>query len=446
VDERRPAAAGRDDAGRMMRGTLNLFQATMLRWRDTHPYMAVHAAPIDGRIDVARMEAAIGRELTHRGLANLTLDIASRRYDYAGGDVRVTLPVLDGGSEPYRVLTDEMERQLNRPFARAGRIDPFRFFAVAGGPSFHVALAYDHFIAGGDSVAQLMQGICDRYAGRADDARAVPALYPATYRHWLLRRPGGFLRSLPSMLRLALSGRHYHRPRYPHGPDPTNALTHFRLDADEFAQVMRVVRAWRVTLNDLVLAVTLLSLAPLTGKRRTARRRVGLAAASIVNIRRDLGVPSREVFGQFLSSFHVAHLVPDGVALPDLTRDIHAQTTRIKRLRLYLQTLSGMGYSGIVWPHLKPEQRQTFHEKNYPVWAGITMLNVDALWSDAGGPARAGYVRAVSTGPLTPMVVAPTTAGNALEVVITYRIAAFERATAEAVADRIREALRTLTA
>ena len=27
-----------------MRGALNLFQATMLRWRSRHPYNAVHAA------------------------------------------------------------------------------------------------------------------------------------------------------------------------------------------------------------------------------------------------------------------------------------------------------------------------------------------------------------------------------------------------------------------
>jgi hypothetical protein len=429
----------------MMRGRLNLFQTTMLRWRDTHPYSAVHAVPIDGPIDLGRMEVSIDRELVRRGLANLTLDIATRRYDFAGGDVHVSLTVKDGGDDPRRVLLDEMEQQLNRPFAREGRLDPFRFFAVATASSCYLAVAYDHFVAGGDSIAQLLQAIVDRYHGVPDDSSAVPSLYPATYRHWLLRRPGGFLRSLPSMPRLAVSGRHYHRPRYPRGPDPTNALTHFRLDVAEFAQVMRVVRTWQVTLNDLLLAVTLLALAPVTEKRRSARRRVGLAAASIINLRREFGVPPRAAFGQFLSSFHVAHLVPDGLALRDLTRDVHAQTTRIKRLRLYLQTLTGMGYSNIVWPHLSPEQQQTFYEKNYPVWAGITTLNVDALWSDGGSSARAGYVRAISTGPQTPMVVGATTAGGALEVVMTYRTAAFERAMVERIAADIRERLCGIT-
>jgi hypothetical protein len=427
-----------------MRGKLNLFQVTMLRWRELHPYSAVHAVHVASPLDNLRLEGAIRRELEARGLTHLALDAVRGRFDYAGGAAHTELAVLPGGAVAGEVLRAEIERQLNNPFPADGVFDPFRFFAVDAGASFEFALSYDHFIAGGDSIAQLLQAIAERYAGRAEDARAPPSLYPATYRHWLLRRPGGFLRSLPSMPRLALSGRHYHRPRYPRGPDPTNALVHFRLDAAEFAQVMRVVRAWQVTLNDLLLAVTLMALAPVTQKRRSARRRVGLAAASIINIRRDLGVDSRAAFGQFLSSFHVAHLVPDGIALSELTRDVHAQTTRIKRLRLYLQTLSGMGYSAIVWPHMKPAQQQTFHEKNYPVWAGITMLNVDALWADGGLPARAGYVRAISTGPLTPMVVGATTAGKALEVVITYRVAAFERAVAESVAAGVAERLRGL--
>jgi hypothetical protein len=43
------------------------------------------------------------------------------------------------------------------------------------------------------------------------------------------------------------------------------------------------------------------------------------------------------------------------------------------------------------------------------------------------------------------MVVGATTAGGALEVVITYRIAAFERGTAEGIAADIRERLRGIT-
>ena len=189
-------------------------------------------------------------------------------------------------------------------------------------------------------------------------------------------------------------------------------------------------------------AVMLLTLSPLAEKRETARRRIYLAAASIINIRSEVGADARDYFGQFLSSFRVAHLVPEGIGLRELAQDIHAQTTRWKKRRLYLQTLVVMFYSSIVWRFLGQEQRQRFHVKNWPVWVGVTMLNVDALWREGGatGPAPA-YLRAVSTGPLSPMIVAVTTAGGALEAGISYRTGAFERATVDKVAAAARHAL-----
>ncbi len=58
-----------------------------------------------------------------------------------------------------------MERQLNLAFPAGGRIEPFRFFAVEAAPAFHLGLAYDHFIAGGDSIARLLQRLVEDYCG-----------------------------------------------------------------------------------------------------------------------------------------------------------------------------------------------------------------------------------------------------------------------------------------
>jgi hypothetical protein len=411
-----------------VRGKLNVFQSAMLRWRDMHPYSAVHAVHVDGTLDRARLEAAIGQELTVRGLGRLTLDKVHRRYEYGGGEVKAVVRILPGASEPARVLAAEMARQLNEPFAGDGPIDPFRFFAIDAGAAFELGLAYDHFIAGGDSIVLLLKAIAARYAGDAAGASAVPTLYPETYRWSLARRPGALLRGLPCLPFLALSGRQSHRHRYPEGADGTMGLACCRLDAAELAAVLRTAREWNVTLNDLLLAVMLQVLSPLTLKRRTARRRTYLAAASIINIRRDLHADVHRAFGQFLSSFQVAHQVPDGITLAELARDVHAQTARIKRRHLYLQALIGIWYSGLIWPLLKAPQRGFFHTKNFPVCVGMSMLNVDGLWRQDGGresPPR--YVRAVPTGPVAPMVVAATTAGNALEIVISYRTAGYSR-------------------
>jgi hypothetical protein len=352
--------------------------------------------------------------------------------------------VLPGGGDPRKVLNEEIERQLNAPFPADGALDPFRFFAVDAQASFELGLAYDHFIAGGDSIVLLLQAIQARYAASGADPppREMPSLYPAIFRRLLLRHAGAVMRGLLSLPGLALSCRRSHRPRYRRWPDPTNGFVSFRLEAPEFADVLRTAKAWNVTLNDLLIAVMLLTLSPLAEKRETARRRKYLAAASIINIRSEVGAEARDYFGQFLSSFRVAHLVPEGIGLRELAQDIHVQTTRWKKRRLYLQTLVVMFYSSIVWRFLGQEQRQRFHVKNWPVWVGVTMLNVDGLWRDGGATAPApAYLRAVSTGPLSPMIVAVTTAGGALEAGISYRTGAFERATVDKVAAAARHAL-----
>ena len=426
-----------------MRGKLNLFQATMLRWKELHPYSAVHAARVDAALDPARLGTAIAHELEVRGLTHLTLDAAGGCYEYGGGAAPVMPAILTAGEDPRKTLDAEIARQLNAPFPADGAIDPFRFFAVEHASSFELAVAYDHFIAGGDSIVLLLQSIVARYLrGDPKPQPAVPNLYPRTFLHLLRGHFGAVLRGIVSLPRLALNCRHSHRPRYLRWPDPTNGFVSFRLEPDEFASVLRAAKAWDVTLNDLCIAVMLRTLSPLAEKRLTARRRVYLAAASIMNIRSDVGADARDWFGQFLSSFRVAHRVPEGISLRELAQDVRAQTREWKERKLYLQTLVVMFYSGIVWRFLGVPQRQRFHVKNWPVWVGVTMLNVDALWREGGvADPPPVYKRAVSTGPLAPMVVAVSTSGGAFEAGISFRTAAFEDGTVERVAATARETL-----
>ncbi|HQR10439.1 MAG TPA: hypothetical protein PLW68_03835 [Casimicrobiaceae bacterium] len=429
-----------------MRGKLNLFQATMLRWKELHPYSAVHVARVDASLDPARLGAAIARELEVRGLTHLVLDAAGGRFDYGGGPAPVVPAILSAGGDRRKTLDAEIARQLNQPFPADGAVDPFRFFAIRGDASFDLAVAYDHFIAGGDSIVLLLQAIVARYLhGDLDPQPAVPGLYPRTFRPLLLHHAFAVLRGLVSLPRLAMNCRHSHRPRYLRWPDPTNGFVSFSLEQGEFASMLSAAKAWDVTLNDMLIAVMMKTLSPLAEKRLTARRRVFLAAASIMNIRSDVGADVREWFGQFLSSFRVAHRVPEGIGLRELAQDVCAQTREWKKRKLYLQTLVVMFYSSIVWHFLGVPQRQRFHVKNWPVWVGVTMLNVDALWREGGtGDPPPEYLRAVSTGPLAPMVVAVSTSGGRFEAGISYRTGAFEEATVLRIADRVRDALRNV--
>ena len=432
----------------MMRGKLNLFQVSMLRWKELHPYSAVHAVGVAQRLDTVRARESIARELAARGLTHLTLDARGGRYDYAGGAAPVALDVLPGGADAREVLRGEIERQLNTPFPADGAFDPFRFFVIDGETSFTLALAYDHFVAGGDSIVLLLQAIVARYVAHGEERlppEAVPELYPATFRRLLLRHTGAVLRGSLSLPRLAWSCRQSNRPRYLRWPPSTNGFLSFRLEPGEFAAILRTAKEWNVSLNDLFIAVMLRALSPLAEGRLKSRHRFYMAAASIINIRHDVGAGVRSYFGQFLSSFRVAHRVPPGISLRDLARDIRAQSTDWRSRKLYLQTLVVMGYTSIAWRFLGLPQRQGFHHKNWPVWAGVTMLNVDALWREGGATdPPPPYLRAVSTGPLAPVVFAVTTVGGAVEAGISYRTAAFDEGGAEALAARVRATLQAM--
>jgi hypothetical protein len=430
-----------------MKGKLNLFQAAMIRWREMHPYNAVHVVHVPRPLDAPRLEAGIRRRLEELGLTGLGLDRRRLRYEWSGGASAATIAVVAGGADPRATLHGEIERQLNLAFPSEGRFDPFRFFAVVGETSFHLGIAYDHFVAGGDSIVLLLQRFVEDYCGieRSAAALPAPALYPPKYRRLFARQAIPLVKGLASLRALIASCRRSVRPRYAGGGDGYNGVAFFRLDSPEHTKLARTARDWEMTQNDLFLSILLWILSPRVAERREARRRRELAVASIVNVRRDFGAKAANGFVPLLASFRVAHPVPSGMGLRELASFVHAETSRVKRGKLYLQTLLAIGLSGMQWRFLSVEQRQGFHAKNYAVWAGMTPLFLDALWPAARTyPFRLEYVRAVATGPLSPIVVALTTLGEVVQIALSFRTAAIDRERVDGIIADITNCIRSL--
>lgn len=427
-----------------MKGRINLFQASMLRWRDIHPYNAVHVIRLPGPLAIERVEHAIDAVLEARGLTGLVLDVGRGRYEWTGGPAATRLRVVPGGAHPELAVDTEIERELNAPFPREGKLDPFRFFAVDRGESFDLGLGYDHFIAAGDSIVELLRAIVDRCNGVAalpPEAGGSDLRHPPTYSLLFRRQFGALVSGLRRIRDMVDNVRHASRPAFPHGRAPENAFTHVRFDRDSAASIGRQAKAWGVTFNDVVLALLMRALMPFAEGRRGEARRNRLALAAIVNVRGDCGPEVKDAFGQFLSSFLIAHPAPAGITLETLARDIGAATARIKREKLYLQTLLAMGYSGMIWRLLSPRQRARFHGKAYPVWAGTSSVNVDALWPAAGNSPVPGYLRAIPTGPLAPMVVAITRTRGELLLGFSYRTGAFSAMDVDKIAKSIRDSI-----
>jgi hypothetical protein len=432
-----------------MKGRLNLFQAAMLRWRASHPYNAVHVAQLPGALDEARLRRAIEDFLDDAGIGEIVLDRDRRRYEYVKRRGPVDLPVARPGVNTLARLEQEMERHLNAGFGEGDApFMPLRFFAVENGGSFHLGVAYDHFIAGGDSVVALLKDIAARYDGTLPTDHRAPDVYPKTYGALFARNAMKFYLGqymLPGML---MRARRAFRPRYPRGDDDKyNAFTSFELAPHVHAGVARAAKAWGVTRNDLMLAMMLCAISPEVEQRRREPRRNELALASVINLRDQVAGSPHRVFGQFLSSFLVSHPVPGNITLEALARDVHAQTERVKRRKLYLQTLFLLACGGLAWRFMTPQQHKQMDAKNHPVWGGLSALNVEAIWKGVPGNTPVlHYLRAVSTGPVAPIVVAPASVGDGLHIGVTFRTSAFLREDIERINERFMTCARRLAA
>ena len=152
-----------------------------------------------------------------------------------------------------------------------------------------------------------------------------------------------------------------------------------------------------------------------------------MSLGCIVNLRKDLAVDSRRTFGLFLGSFTVTHEVPLGISLRTLAGDIRQQTSSIKRQKLYLGAPLELAFARFMLKLFSTRRRNRFYSKHYPLWGGLTNLNLNSLWEPKDRSAPLDYFRGVSTGPVTPLVLSVTTIGDRLNIGLSYRTAVFSR-------------------
>jgi hypothetical protein len=96
-------------------------------------------------------------------------------------------------------------------------------------------------------------------------------------------------------------------------------------------------------------------------------------------------------------------------------------------------------------------QRRRFYPKNYPLWGGLTNMNLTKLPVNAvavpSATARpSDYLRAVSTGPVTPLVLSITTFGKGVNLSMSYRTSVYSREEISAVRERFTAAVGGLEA
>ncbi len=417
-----------------MPGRLNAFQLSMLQWNDLHPYNAVHVVRIPDVLDLGRLKSVITKTLGGKGLTGLELDPRAGTFQYSGEPGPVEIRLLGAGAELSPGFAEEIECQLNTPFAQTARFSPFRFFALSDMDGFSLGLVYFHPVADAESIVYLLKDMVEAYQGKGESGPAsMVELYPARRDSLLRYHPGTLARKLASLPLSVRNMRKTYRPYDRDAGDGTNKFMCFSLNPRTLSAMIQVAKSQRITLNDLFLAVLMKAVSLLAPDRARAGRRRNLSLGCIVNSRRHLGVEGRRGFGLFLGSFVVYHEVPKGIKLAELAQDIGRQTLAIKRSRLFLGTAMELTFGRLMMGLFSKQRKRKLYPKHYPLWGGLTNINLNALWPQPEGGRPADYFRAVSTGPVTPLVASITTIGPVANIGLTYRSTVFGTAEIERV-------------
>ena len=422
-----------------MAGRFNLFQRTMLFWDELHPYNAVHVARVPASLDPERLRRVLRSPLEDHGLTGLHIDLRAHTFEFRGGPADVELKLIQNGDDSRELLRAELERQINTRFDHATGFTPFRFFAIADGDSFWLGTVYFHAVADADAVMRfVLELVADYRAEGAVPGRQQWNLHGTKRARW---KPGPWFRKLLALPAQVRAMRSSTRPDCSDEKDFANGVENFDLGGTDLARLTAAGKALLVTLNDLFLALLLRALSPLGAAKRDARRG-GISVGCIVNTRRDLGLDDPDHFGLSLGSFSVTHGAAESISLTDLVREISRQTRRLKRGGLYLANSLEMRFALFVMSFSSTGQRRRFYPKNWPLWGGITNMNLSKFQEPLPPDAPTDYFRAVSTGPATPLVLSVTTFGKRVNVAMSYRTAVYSKAVAATVRDRFVAAIR----
>lgn len=410
-------------------GRINAFQRLMLQWSELHPYNATHVYRIARPIAPLAFADAIHQTYLATGVGMVELDADGLSYRHET-DLAHEVQVVRGGANPDSMLAEHLTRELNHSFERP-RCKPWRFSMLDVGPNDHyVIVTYDHWIADSAAARLVMRHVLDRYCGwdNAENRRPLD-LYPGTYRELFAKqlsktqlfmdglRTLGHFRRDESVAQVAYSshlqmGVQYELHRAVSGTIP---------------RLRQFAKSQGASVHDLILAALGRALAEHLPRRATSKQQ-SISLGTIVDVRGDAQEDLRDSLGAFLGYYVVRLLADQRSTLADAAKCIAAATGPIKASRAYLRSLLSMKVASAVWPRLSEKSKPRFMRSVIPMTGGVSNVVVRDDWMQRDGAGCvAEYLRGVSTGPILPLVLTPTTLGEEMNVGVTYRSAGFSR-------------------
>lgn len=398
---------------------INIFQRLMRKWDAVHPYNAAQVMKIQGEPDLTALTAAWPSALKATGLGRVRVSEDHYRFESMNGDGRtlaVALPTLN--------LSNHLSEELNRPFTDATQ-PPFRPFVIQEAGHYFAGVTYHHWVADSTSIRMLLR----EWFVRVYDPLAAcdrPLKLPMNgYWNTLGPHRGGW-RVLESALNLSRRHTRLRRAQKIASNDLTDHRTAFLLFPAPKGLILRL-KSWaadrRLKLNDVFLAALVEACARHVPLQRRKNRR-DVAVGSIVDLRPQCRDDLSNTFGLFLGFTQVVGRPGDLCDFNRLLRVVSNQTRVQKTTGVAACSLLWMSAAMIAGAISRPDELYHSYRKELPLAGGISNVDLSYTWAAKYHPAPLlDYLRVSPSGPMTPLVVTPTTLGEQFHVGVTYRTA-----------------------
>ena len=429
---------------------LNSFQLFMKQWTRLGPYSAGQAMRISGPPELARCRRAANLLVNH-----LRLGVP----EFMGDRVyfRPTVPV------EVHVSGDSLEttaaRQLNVPFAASDL--PVRFFIISAvdppeptGPVSHwVLVMYDHWLFDSSAMREFMRLLAEFYL-QPNAPPAPPSLHFST-QEIHEQFPGMRRASLPLAdimrgLKCYIQHRRAWRVNLENPVDFSVGLKIQTLPDGLITALAVKAKSSGASVNDLFLAAMAQCMEILLRQKTLCARggifgpRNKLALGTIVDMRHLARVPLDNVLGLFLSYCTTMVNARHTTHNEDLIRRISRQTRKFKSTGQAIGVFRTLDVARFFWRFYdQPRHHALFFQKNTPVIAGVSNVNLQNEWMCARPSPIADsildFVRISPTGPLLPLVFTLTTTSakdgtSRLGLCLTWRKTAISEAIATEIA------------
>jgi len=409
---------------------LNYFQQAMLLWDEVHPYNAVHAVRLPGRVDLEVLQRAVAEACRDAGLGEIHLDRFLCRYS-RGAPIDIGVERLPPAERTDDALRGVLAARLNEPFPR-GPHHPIRWAVLEepSGETHHVVLSYHHVVCDAASVEMLLACVLRRYlaAGarrneplpEAADEAACRALNPRI--SW-----AGFIRAWAKLGLLHKRLLRVHRMPEDTSADDSTSVVLRSAPTELYERLSAACRSRGIGLNDAFMAALAHAIALHTPQRRHSFWRRRIAIGTVQSGRKWLPAALANVFGVCLADLVVVVNRPDA-GLERVLDQIVAQTRRLKAdwPAAVAGTAIRVLFVRRIWPLLGIRNRRSSYRRSFPVCGGVSTVIVEGQRFGEAAAHIERYVRAAPPGPAVPIVLAPTIFNGRLELCLIYRKATLD--------------------